>query len=241
MVISKIHVTLNMSLLTEISNPYLASLALGLFSGLVFCTSACLPYITSYIAGVGAGFRKGVVITIIYNGGRVTAYALIGAAIGIFKLSIGDAIFTSYQNYALLALGIVSIVIGVNMILKSRKTTCTEGCAAQNIKKPNGKGLAGRFDFQAFSLGLTRGLIVCPLLAPVLLYSVTSSTPVDSFLLAFLFGIGTALSPLMLIGGVTGWLLNKAPLFRKWVSIAGGVVLIGLGISALVNAITVSP
>lgn len=230
-----------MSLLTEISNPYLASLTLGLFSGVVFCTSACLPYITSYIAGVGAGFRKGVLITGIYNGGRITAYALIGAAIGLFKLSIGDAIFTSYQSYALLALGGVSIVIGANMILKSRKISCAAGCAAQSIKKANGKGLAGRFDFQAFSLGLTRGLIVCPLLAPVLLYSVTSSAPIDSFLLAVLFGIGTALSPLLLIGGVTGWLLNKAPLFRKWVSIAGGVVLIVLGISALVNAASVSP
>lgn len=229
-----------MSLLTEISNPYIASLALGLFSGVVFCTSACLPYITSYIAGVGAGFRKGVLITGIYNGGRITAYALIGAALGVFKLSIGDAFFTSYQSYALLALGVVSIVIGANMILKSRKSACADGCAAQGIKKTNEKGLTGRFDFQAFSLGLTRGLIVCPLIAPVLLYSVTYSAPIDSFLFAVLFGVGTALSPLLLIGGVTGWLLNKAPLFRKWISIAGGVVLIVLGISALVNAASVS-
>lgn len=228
-------------MLTEISNPYLASLALGLFSGVVFCTSACLPYITSYIAGVGAGFRKGVLITGIYNGGRITAYALIGAALGVLKLSIGDAFFASYQSYALLALGVVSIVIGANMILKSRKSTCADVCTAQGIKKANGKGLTGRFDFQAFSLGLTRGLIVCPLIAPVLLYSVTYSAPVDSFLFAVLFGVGTALSPLLLIGGVTGWLLNKAPLFRKWISIAGGVVLIMLGISALVNAASVSP
>jgi sulfite exporter TauE/SafE len=229
-----------MSLFTEISNPYLASLALGLLSGLVFCTSSCLPYIAGYIAGVGAGFRKGVAITVIYNSGRVMAYALIGVAIGILKLSIDDAILTSYQNFALLALGLVSIVIGLNMILKSKRSACTKGCVSRSITKSNGKVLTRNFDPQAFVLGLTRGLIVCPLLVPVLLYSVTFSTPVDSFFLALLFGIGTALSPLMLIGGVTGWLLNKAPLFRKWISIVGGVVLIVLGISALVNAVTIS-
>ena len=63
-----------MTLLPEIPNPYLASFALGLLYGLTFCTSLCLPYLTSYIAGIGAGFRKGVIVTSIYNSGRVTAY-----------------------------------------------------------------------------------------------------------------------------------------------------------------------
>jgi xanthine/uracil/vitamin C permease (AzgA family) len=53
--------------LQNISNPYLASLILGLLYGLTFCTSTCLPYIISYIAGIGAGFRKGIVATSIYK------------------------------------------------------------------------------------------------------------------------------------------------------------------------------
>jgi putative Mn2+ efflux pump MntP len=55
--------------------------------------------------------------------------------------------------------------------------------------------------------------------------------------LAVLFGLGTALSPMLLLGGVTGWLLNKAPLFRKWISIVGAGILIVLGIATLANAI----
>lgn len=58
---------IKMTVLQQISNPYLASLILGLLYGLTFCTSACLPYITSYIAGIGAGFRKGVIATPIYK------------------------------------------------------------------------------------------------------------------------------------------------------------------------------
>lgn len=41
-----------MSLLPEIPNPYLEAFAIGLLYGLVFYTSACLPYVTSYIAGI---------------------------------------------------------------------------------------------------------------------------------------------------------------------------------------------
>jgi len=43
-----------MTVLEQNSNPYLASLILGLLCGLTFCASACLPHITSYIAGIGA-------------------------------------------------------------------------------------------------------------------------------------------------------------------------------------------
>jgi len=56
-----------MTVLQHISNPYIASLILGLLYGLTFCTSASLPYIISYIAGIGAGFRKGVIVTSIYK------------------------------------------------------------------------------------------------------------------------------------------------------------------------------
>jgi threonine/homoserine/homoserine lactone efflux protein len=49
--------------------------------------------------------------------------------------------------------------------------------------------------------------------------------------------VGTAASPLLLLGGMTGWLLEKAPLLRKWISRFGGAVLILLGISVLISAV----
>jgi len=89
-------------------------------------------------------------------------------------------------------------------------------------------------------LGLSRGFVVCPPLLALLLYSVTFTAPIDSFVLAILFGLGTALSPILLLGGATGWLLNKAPLFRKWISIFGAGLLIVLGLGTLLNAIIVA-
>ncbi len=224
-----------MSLLLNISNPYLASLALGLSYGFTFCTSACLPYITGYIAGIGAGFRKGVWVTTIFNTGRVSAYALIGAVVGIFKLFVSDTLFLSYQKYALFAFGIITIGIGVSILLK-KQSSCN--CPTENAK-PSGLGkLSERFDVRAFSLGLTRGLIICPPLIALLLYSITATAPIGSVGLAVLFGVGTAISPLLLLGGATGWLLNKAPLLRKWISWFGAGILLLLGADMLITALT---
>jgi hypothetical protein len=49
--------------------------------------------------------------------------------------------------------------------------------------------------------------------------------------------LGTALSPILLLGGITGWLLSKAPLFRKWIAIGGAAILIVLGIGTLITAV----
>jgi sulfite exporter TauE/SafE len=231
-----------MSLMLEIPNPYLEAFAVGLLYGLVFCTSACLPYIASYIAGIGAGFRKGVIVTLIYNSGRIIAYALIGGLLGIlsgvFRLFVSESSISPFQEYSSYAFGIVTMVIGISILLKNRSPSCH--CKSDDSKNLDVQKISGRFDARAFSLGLSRGLIVCPPLLMLLLYSVPFAAPIDSFVLAILFGLGTAFSPILLLGGVTGWLLNKAPLLRKWISIAGAGILIALGVGTLINAIIVT-
>jgi sulfite exporter TauE/SafE len=229
-----------MSLL-GITNPYLAAFAVGLSYGFVFCTSACLPYLASYIAGIGAGFREGIFVTLLYNSGRVTAYALIGAAIGLFKIILSDQILSSFQTYSSFAFAFVTIVIGVNILLKSRQTlhSC-DNCVPTGKTNLTLNSTNRKFDFRAFSLGLSRGLIVCPpLLLLLVTYSTAFATQFDSLIVAILFGIGTALSPMLIVAGVTGWLLNKAPHFRRWISILGGVFLVVLGFSTLISAILV--
>jgi cytochrome c-type biogenesis protein len=227
-----------MSLLPQFAGSYVGAFAEGLLYGLVFCTSSCLPYVASYIAGIGAGFRKGVAVTVIFNSGRITAYALIGAAIGIFKVFVSDRFLASFQIYSSFAFALVTIAIGTIILLRIKAND--KGC---NVKNNQNVGLikpGRRFDFGAFSLGFSRGLILCPPLFALLAYAVTFATPVDSFLLAVFFGLGTALSPMIVLGGATGWLLKKAPLFRKWISLAGAIILVVLGVGTLINLILVS-
>jgi sulfite exporter TauE/SafE len=207
---------------------------------MVVCTAACVPYLASYIAGVGAGFRKGIGITMIFNSGRITGYALLGALVGVFSglfklLAAGTAI-SPLQTYSSLIFGILTMAIGVFVLAKYRSAKCD--CKPSPTNRFIAIGKKGRFgfDFGAFSLGLSRGLILCPPLVLLLIYAVPFSNPVGSVGLAVLFGLGTTLSPMLVLGGVTGWLLNKAPLFRKWVSIGGGAILILLGLVSLINS-----
>jgi len=231
-----------MSFLPGIPNPYLAAFASGLFYGLAFCTSACLPFVASYIAGIGAGFRRGVIVTLTYNSGRIAAYALIGAAIGVlsgvFRLLVSEASLLPFQQYSSFAFGIVTILIGASILWKSRRPTCD--AVSSKINDGDAGKTARRFDFRAFSLGLSRGLVVCPALLGLLVYAMSFAAPFDSFALAVLFGLGTALSPMLLLGGATGWLLNKAPLFRRWISMIGAGILIALGAGSMLTAMTVT-
>ncbi len=226
---------MKMSMLPQITNPYLASLALGLFYGLTFCSSTCLPYVISYIAGIKAGFRKGIIVTSIYNLGRVAAYALIGTIIGLFRMFVSDAFLLTYQRYAFAAFGVTITAIGVSILFtkKTSSHTCNKTCTNLNVHVE----MTRKFDVRAFLMGFTKGLVLCPPLLGFLLYSATLSGPSDSVIFATLFGVGTALSPLLLLGGATGWLLNKAPLFKGWISKIAAVVLILLGLNMLLSAL----
>jgi cytochrome c-type biogenesis protein len=233
-----------MSFIPELPSPYLASFAMGLFYGLTVCTAACLPFIASYIAGIGAGFRKGVEVTLVFNSGRIVAYALIGALVGavsgLIKLFADASVTSVFSVYSSAFFGAVTVAIGAFILFKNRKASPTCGANENHpIKISTSKGFLGKFDVKAFTLGLTRGLIICPPLIALLVYSASFAAPIDSFLFAVLFGVGTAISPIIIFGGMTGWLLNKAPLFRRWISIGGAVVLIVLGAGTIVNTITV--
>ncbi len=230
-----------MSLIPSLPNPYLGALAGGILYGMVVCTASCLPYLAGYIAGIGAGFRKGFSITLIFSSGRVVGYAFIGGLAGLlsslFRVIVSESAISPFQIYSSFAFGIVTIAIGIIILLKYRSPSC-EGNSG-DLKKFVAAQKKSRFgfDFGAFSLGLSRGLILCPPLIVLLIYSLPFSNPAGSVAIAVLFGLGTTLSPMLLLGGVTGWLLNKAPLFRKWVSLAGSGILIVLGISTLINSL----
>jgi thiol:disulfide interchange protein DsbD len=228
-----------MSVVPGIPNPYLGAFAGGLIYGFAFCTAACLPYVAGYIAGVGAGFRRGVAITLTYNAGRIAAYAVIGALVatlgGLLKFLWTEESLLPLQGYASIAFGIVTIAIGVSIILKIKSGSC-EG----HPPSEGGSQLdttTGRFDVRAFFLGLSRGFVLCPPLIALLIYSLAFATPIEGLILAILFGIGTALSPLLLLGGATGWLLGKAPLFRKWISLGGAIVLMAFGFGTMLMAL----
>jgi sulfite exporter TauE/SafE len=230
------------SLIPQVSNPYIGALLGGLIYGLAVCTASCLPYLAGYIAGVGAGFRRGVSVTLIFSGGRIVGYAIVGALVGLFgglfQIIISKNEIAPFQIYSSFVFGAITIGIGAYVLYRVKYPKCD--CKPQESKKLAVLAKKSRFglDFGAFTLGLSRGLILCPpMMALLFLYALPFASPVGSVALAVLFGLGTTISPILLLGGVTGWLLNKAPLLKTWVSIGGSVILILLGTVTVINSL----
>jgi sulfite exporter TauE/SafE len=228
-----------MSLSSAVPNPYLQAFIFGVLYGSVVCVSSCLPYVASYIAGVGACFRQGALVTLTFSSGRLAAYALISGAVGLLsgalRLIVSAETFLPFQAYSSVAFGVVTIIIGLTLLLKIRASSCN--CNTDGVVAVKPQRLSRKMDFRAFSLGLTRGLVICPPLLALLLYALPFTAPLNVLVLAVPLGLGTVLSPLLLLGGVTGWLLNKAPLFRRWIALFGVVVLILLGLVTLITSI----
>jgi sulfite exporter TauE/SafE len=191
--------------------------------------------LASYIAGIKAGFRKGIAITGIYNAGRVAAYGVIGTIAEFLETIVDEAFFETYQAIFSTIFAIVIIVIGASIFFK-KKSSC-DTCVPEIFEPQEGsEGFWQKFDVRAFFMGFTKGFVLCPPLVAFLLYALTNYQA-NSALLAILFGVGTSLSPMLILAAVVGWLLEKAPLFRKWTSILGSVVLILMGVSILVFAL----
>jgi sulfite exporter TauE/SafE len=224
----------------SISNPFVLAFTVGILFGLTVCTSSCLPYIAGYIAGTGAGFRKGTMITLFFSAGRLVAYTIVGAIVavlgGVFSFFLNEAALVPIQQYSAYAFAAITILIGVYLLYKIKAHKCDFNHT--NLENAKASKKWRGFDMGAFSLGLSRGLVLCTPLVSLMLYSLPFATPIDSLFVAVLFGLGTTISPILLLGGATGWLLSKAPLFRKWVAIAGAGILIALGVLNLVTAIT---
>ncbi len=228
-----------MSLPATLPNPFLEAFTVGIIYGLVFCTSTCLPYLASYIAGRNADFRQSTKITLTFTLGRIIAYAITGATVATLSAALGILInqntLTNLQQYTAYAFGAATIAIGITILYQNQKPkTCPQN---PPTTQPTQKQTKTKLDPGALTLGLTRGLILCPPLIALLIYAIPFAGPLETFTIALLFGLGTAISPILILGGITGWLLNKAPLFRKYIAIAGAAALIALGAIAIINPI----
>ena len=214
----------------EFSAACFTALLLGITSGISQCSVFCAPVVSTHIMGSKEGAVEGFKSYVVFSVGRVFMCLLLGLAAGyagaaftgsdgIFKH--GSAIYTA-----------MLILIGFVMLVRP---VC--GCKKTENKKGWFPSLGGRFLFNPtahlFVMGTALAAIPCPPMVAMLLYSLEMPSIIWGGIIMVLFGIGTAVSPFVIICVLAGWFSKKikavAPQYRMMFQRLSGLILILLG------------
>ncbi|MFH1511100.1 MAG: sulfite exporter TauE/SafE family protein [Candidatus Woesearchaeota archaeon] len=171
--------------------PYILveSFMLGIIYGFGPCTLSCAPILVPIVMSTSKGMRQGLFQTLLFSLGRIIVYIILGAIMG----AIGKSFNLYLPNWLI---GILLALLGVSLILDVQKK-----CFIKNIR------LTG--SHMAFVAGIIMGISPCAPLLAALALAVSSKSSILGATVALVFGIGTLLSPILLIGLVSG----------KWASI----------------------
>ena len=227
------------------ASPVISALIIGIIYGATFCTLTCSPFIASYIIGTDRGTRRGMWLSIIFNAGRVLTYAMLGLLVG---LAGGKYLVEGvYAMWGALIFGTVVAGIGLWIALRRRSPAPGCGCSPNAswfdrmryrlIPKEGDGG-----ELSAAGMGILIGLIPCPPLIALLVFAAAAGSATMGLTLGLVFGIGTLVSPLIIVAGAAGWFSDRvardSPLMTSGLRRFAGLMLVLLGTWTIYNALT---
>lgn len=191
---------------------------LGLSVGLTACVASCLPFMGTWIVGRGGSTREALRDTGLFLVGKLVAYAFLGALAG----ALGAWLTTALESGAGLAfIGGASVWAGIWLLLPARG----RGCATRRLPLP------------PFALGFALSLTPCAPLASLLAVGALSGSAWMGLGYGLAFGLGAALTPLLLLAPLLGRfgaaLREGRPWMGRWLRRGGGMVLVALGLRRL--------
>jgi sulfite exporter TauE/SafE len=97
-------------------------------------------------------------------------------------------------------------------------------------------------ELSAGTMGFLIGFVPCPPLIALLVFAAAVGSAGTGLVLGLLFGIGTVISPIVVIAGAAGWfsdrIAKEAPLFTQGVRRVAGLMLVALGVWTAYRAVT---
>jgi sulfite exporter TauE/SafE len=215
---------------------YSLALLTGLLGGFGHCIGMCGPIVASQAVSRGAGTASlggRLALGLQYHTGRLFTYSAIGTAMGLsgsFANTAGG--LAGFQEVAAILAGVFMIAMGSSILGLWRGVSLIERHNTTII------GLAGRLMrstafLRTFLLGLVMGLLPCGLSYTAFIASAGAGGAVKGMLIALLFGLGTL--PALLSFGTLVARLGASK--RLWITRAGGVTVILMGIWYLVREI----
>lgn len=212
----------------------LVAFNLGLLSQL-HCIGMCggvVGALTLALDPAAVASRSRHVFALAYNGGRISSYAMAGAALGTLGAAgihwlpgpVGRNVLALIAGLALVAAGL-SILSGRGPAAWLEQHA---GSFWNVVRRPGHRLLPIRTRRHAWLFGMLWGWLPCALVYSTLVFASTAATPGRGAAIMTAFGLGTA--PAMFVAGVAGARFRQRADLRGLRRL-GGVVLIVAGVA----------
>lgn len=198
----------------------------GVFFGSGPCVASCGPVLISYVAGTKRNILAGLRVYAIFSASRILVYCILSVLIFIFGSVTLEHSLDRYYPYLIFLAGVFLIMMGILMVLGQR----LEYRVCQFL----GKNFLERDTKSVILMGLVMGLAPCAPLLGILSYiGLVSKSWLSSLLYGFLFGVGTSISPLIILTVLAAWLpqslSSKQLNYSRIFNIICGIILVFLG------------
>ncbi|MDQ7066249.1 MAG: sulfite exporter TauE/SafE family protein [candidate division KSB1 bacterium] len=213
----------------------------GLVSSL-HCLGMCGPIVVAYSGHLAAGHQRGLfsaatMAHLLYNLGRITTYALVGALMGGLGKALNMGLrLVGIQNAVTLIGGIVLLSLGVmHLGLLPRISVLSENVLfkiqrlrglLQRLMAPD--NLAGKY-----VLGVFLGFIPCMLTYAMFIRAMATESPAQGFWVLLVFGLGTV--PMLFAVGMGSSLMTQR--MKRWGNRVAAVSILILGLLLVFRAV----
>lgn len=210
---------------------------LGVSMGLTACTVTCLPFMGTWALGRASGQREAYLHTAVFLAGRVTTYTLLAALAGAVGLGLAQALGGIWGN---LVIGSASIFAGLWLLAKPAGKSCgavppAPTFAPIHLHRHKTDSLPPLF------LGAALSLTPCTPLASLLALSAHAGSAIQGASYGLAFGLGAAMTPILVLVPLAGRLGRELRTGRAWLSRwllwSAAAVLIILGLRRVLLAI----
>lgn len=214
-----------------------AALATGLLGGFGHCLGMCGPLVGAFALSAGPrGTGRALQGQLAYHAGRITTYALVGAAMGLGGSFVNVAgRLAGVSAVASAVAGALMIAMGLGAAGLVQAARRLEARAASRVSRLARTILEGGTAGRLYPVGLVLGLLPCGLSWSLFVGAAGTGSAAAGLLLALVFGLAT-LPALLLAGAVAGLLGARArgALYR-----VSGLLVAALGLAFLLRGLGV--
>ena len=224
-----------------VSHPLLASsflvlLGAGLLTGLSHCLGMCGPLVGAFALHRRAQRQELRSSLLLFQTGRLTTYAGLGAAAGLAGSMLATLI-KDWQGIFSILLGLAVALLGLGLLgLLPVQRWLAAAAPAQPVGRWIQRLMTASHPLAPFGLGLANGLLPCGPVYALALLAAGSGNPAQGASLMLIFGLGTL--PAMLGFGLSASLFSLT--LRRWLFQVAAVLVVVVGLQLTMRGLALS-